>query len=183
MASRDDYLAYALEQEMLKALRQISMSNCQRTQDLALGQMTLAAHSEDGISYLTLGNNTYGVLYGETLHTFRCKEVTVTPRVPVCCSKELPIIYQGLSKYLQPISRLIATHSTLGPCSSIMAGKFKTLKGEWIAATPRLQIAPPPQPLHQHDKISIYHTDMSDGGVYTQDQVEEFSRLLNYPKV
>ena len=24
---------------------------------------------------------------------------------------------------------------------------------------------------------------MSDGGVYTQDQVEEFSRLLNYPKV
>ena len=64
-----------------------------------------------------------------------------------------------------------------------MAGKFQTLKGEWIAATPRLQIAPPPQPLHQQDKISINHTDMSEGGVYTQDQVEEFLRLLNYPKV
>ena len=57
------------------------------------------------------------------------------------------------------------------------------MKGEWIAATPRLQIAPPPQPLHPHDKISINHTDMSDGGVYTQDQVAEFSRPLNYPKV
>ena len=185
MASRDDYLAYALEQEMLKALRQISTSDCQRTQDLALGQLTLAAQSEDGMSYLNLGNNTYGVLYGETLHTFRCKEVRVTPRVPNCCSKELPISYKGQSKYLQPISRIIIQHPSLVPCSSLMAGKFETLKGEWIAATPRLQITSPPQPLHQQDAtgININHTDMSQGGIYTQDQVEEFSKLLNFPKV
>ena len=119
---------------MLKALRKISMSTCQRTQDLALGQMMLAAHSEDGLAYLTLGTNKYGVLYGETLHTFRCREVTVTPRVPGCCSKELPITHQGKPMYLQPISRIITQHPTQVPCSSIMAAKFKTLKGERIAA-------------------------------------------------
>ena len=184
IAARDDYLAYALERQLLKAIDLINHSNCKRTQDLARTQMNLAAHSDDGMQYLVMGENEFGVLWGEALHSFNCRKVQVVPRAADICSKELPVHLDGRSKYLHPITRLLSDHATVVPCSLIMGAKFHTLRDEWVAATPQLQVVPAPQQIPGQQEIyTLNHTDLSTGGIYTDDQVQEFSNLLNFPRV
>ena len=182
--ARDDYLAYALEQKILQAVDMVRHSSCRRTQDLARTQMNLAAHSDDGLQYLNTGDNQFGVLWGESLHTFNCKEVMVNPRRTNVCSKELPVSQGQLSRYLQPISRILTDHATIVPCSTIMAAKFKTDQHRWITANPALRFVEAPNPFpNQQQKYTLNHTEFSTGGIYTSEQVAEFSKLLQFPKL
>ena len=162
IAARDDYLAYALERQLMKAIDLINHSNCRRTQDLARTQMNLAAHADDGLQYLVMGENEFGVLWGETIHSFNCRKVQVVPRAADICSKELPVALDGRSKYLHPITRLLSDHATVVPCSLIMGAKFHTLRDEWVAATPQLQVVPAPQQIPEAAG-DLHHQSHRDG--------------------
>ena len=53
-----------------------------------------------------------------------------------------------------------------------------------MAATPDLQVVATPK--HMEQQILAYpekHVDMSEGGLYTSTQLENFNRLVTYPKV
>ena len=184
VSARDDYLAFALEEQIMNAIKAVDINNCRQTRQLARTQLALASHSDDGMTYIALEENQFGLLWGESLYTFKCSEVIVTPRTGETCTKELPVHHENIKMYLQPLTRTLTQHATIVPCSKMMSGKFKTMKGQYIAANPQLHIVPTPARLEQHQgNVRINHTDMSTGGIYTEDQVTEFTKLLTYPKV
>ena len=87
-------------------------------------------------------------------------------------------------KYFTPLMRVLVDHGTRGPCSAHMPGKFRTSQGPWMAATPDLQVVATPTHLEQQVVVDPgQHVDMSEGGLYTSAGLEEFTRLVTYPKV
>ena len=138
----------------------------------------MAAHSEVG--YLELENNTFGVMLGEVMYSFKCQQVQVTPRVTMECFKELPVHLGGKEKYLTPLTRILVDQGTRVPCSALMPGKFRTEQGQWMAATPALQVVA--TPIHKEQHLNTdpgKHFDMSEGGHST---VGGFHQIGNLSK-
>jgi hypothetical protein len=185
VAARDDYLAWALEQQIIRVALDIQQTSCTRTQDLARTQLALAINSGGGFHNLLLGKNQYGTLWGETIFTFQCEAITVKPRRSTVCTKELAVITSdGAPRYMQPVTRVLSDHPTVAPCSALMPAKYETDQGVWIAATPALSVvAAPSVPANSNHLFEVNHTDMSTGGLYTTEQLTKFGQLLNYPKI
>jgi hypothetical protein len=185
VAARDDYLAWALEQQIIRVASEIQQTQCTRTQDLARTQLSLAINSGGGLHNLLLGENHYGTVWGETIFTFRCKPTTVKPRATKVCTKELAVAtLDGMPRYLQPITRVLSDHPTVTPCSALMPAKYETDQGVWISATPILTVVSAPVKLLKRSHMfQLNHTDMTTGGLYTNEQLVKFGELLNYPKV
>ena len=180
--ARDDFITWSMEDRMKTMLEDLEQSDCTQAQAQAQAQVTMAAHSEVG--YLELENNTFGVMLGEVMYSFKCQQVQVTPRVTTECFKELPVHLGGKEKYLTPLTRILVDQGTRVPCSALMPGKFKTEQGQWMAATPALQVVA--TPIHKEQHLNTdpgKHVDMSEGGLYTTAQLEDFTRLVTYPKV
>ena len=105
---------------MKTMLEDLEQSDCTQAQAQAQAQVTMAAHSEVG--YLELENNTFGVMLGEVMYSFKCQQVQVTPRVTTECFKELPVHLGGKEKYLTPLTRILVDQGTRVPCSALMPG-------------------------------------------------------------
>ena len=167
---------------MRTLLEECEQSYCAKAKAQAQAQVTMAAHSQVG--FLDLKNNTFGVMLGEVMYHFSCQLVNSTPRTMKVCFKELPVYLGRQEKYLTPLLRVLVDYGTRVPCSALKPGKFKTSQGPWIAATPDLQVVATPKNLEQQ-VVSDHrqHVDMSEGGLNTSAQLEDFTRLVTYPKV
>jgi hypothetical protein len=185
VAARDDFLSFAMERKILQAYRAMRHGQCRKLQDLVRTQFALASHNEDGITYINLRNDVFAFLLGEALYTFTCNKIQVIPRSGQKCSKELPVIANSKKIYLHPITRVLVPHSTWVPCSNLMPAKFLTEQGTWIAATPSLQVVPKPAQMEhgKGDDFSLRHTSMAKGGLYTEDQIKDFNRLISYSRL
>ena len=180
--ARDDFITWSMEERMKTLLEGLKQSDCTQAQAQAQAQVTMAAHSEVG--YLELGNHTFGVMLGEVMYSFKCQQVQVNPRAATECFKELPVYLGSKEKYLTPLTRILVDQGTRVPCSALMPGKFKTIQGPWMAATPDLQVVATPIHMEQHLTTDPgKHIDMSEGGLYTTAQLEDFTKLVTYPKV
>ena len=180
--ARDDFITWSMEDRMKTLLEGMEQSDCTQAQAQAQAQVTMAAHSEVG--FLELENNKFGVMLGEVMYSFGCQQVQVTPRPTEGCFKELPVYLGHQEKYLTPLTRILFDHGTRVPCSTLMPGKFRTNQGPWMAATPDLQVVATPNHLElQLSTDPEKHVDMSEGGLYTSKQLDDFTRLVTYPKV
>ena len=185
VACRDDFLSYAMEKKILQAYRAMRHGQCRKLQDLVRTQFALAAHSEDGITYINIRDDVFAFLLGEAIYTFTCDKIQVAPRSGNKCTKELPVMQDNKKMYLNPVTRVLVPHSTWVPCSNLMPAKFLTVQGTWIAANPALVVVPKPAPMEHgkgHD-FSLHHTSMASGGLYTEEQVKDFNRLISYSRL
>jgi len=180
--ARDDFITWSMENRMKTLMEGLEQSDCTQAQAQAQAQVTMAAHSEVG--FLELEHNKFGVMLGEVMYSFSCQQVQVTPRPTEVCFKELPVYLGREEKYLTPLTRILVDHGTRVPCSALMPAKFKTNQGPWMAATPDLQVVATPKHMEQPILADPEeHVDMSEGGLYTSTQLEDFTRLVTYPKV
>ena len=183
IAARDDYITWSMEQKILEAYQAMADTSCRRKKDLLRTQMATSFTHPDGSHHLHLDHNQFGALVGETLYTYQCQGVLVTPREETRCTKELPVTWQEHSYYLEPVTRLLKRFGNPVPCSHLMPSKFRTEDGRWIAATPQLLIASAPREVMEiTDNFNLTHEDMSEGGLYTKQQLDEFAKLLDYPR-
>ena len=182
IACRDDFLAYSMEKKMMEAYQAMSGATCKRQADLLRSQMATAFTSDTGSHHLHLGPNLFGAIIGETLYTYACDPVLVTPREEERCTKELAVNFEGHRYYLEPSTRILKRYGNPIPCSQVMPPKYKTEDGRWIATTPLLMMTEAPRRvLEVTDNFTLTHEDMSEGGLYTPQQLDDFTRQLQYP--
>ena len=183
VAARDDYLSWALEQRILEAYDIVSNQRCHREQDMLKHMLSTSFTSPDGFHHLHLGENRFGALIGEVLYEYTCTEVEVQPRRTKRCTQELPVMWEKKNFFLEPISRLMKTYGNAVPCSQLLETKFLTKDGRWLTANPGLKYATAPHQFMDFSQgLNWTHIDMASGGLYTEDQIEDFQRLLNYPR-
>ena len=182
IAARDDFITWSMEDHMKVMLEELEQSDCAQAQAQAQAQVTMAAHSKVG--YLELENNKFVIMLGEVMYRCSCQQVQVTPQPMKECFKELPVYMGSWEKCLTPVTRILVDHGTRVPCSELMPGKFKTTQGPWMAATLELQVVATPVHMEQQlTKDTEKHINMSEGGLYTTAQLEDFNRLVTYPRV
>ena len=185
IAARDDYITWSMEGKIMQAYRAISRSQCQRKKDILHTQLATSFTNPEGSHHIHLDHNRFGALVGETLFIYQCQPVLVQPRAESRCTKELPVSLNGHKYFLEPVSRLLKRYGNPVPCSHLMPSKFLTTQGQWIAATPQLMVTSTPEEMTDIPKggdFNLTHTDMTEGGLYTTQQVQEFAKLLNYPR-
>ena len=183
IAARDDYITWSMEQKILQAYQVMADTSCRRRKDLLHTQMATSFSNPHGSHHLHLGENLFGALVGETLYTYQCQTVKVTPREETRCTKELPVVWEEHNYYLEPVSRLLKKYGNPVPCSHLMPNKFRTEDGRWIAATPELMVTQAPKEVTEIEgNLNLTHVDMSEGGLYTNQQLAEFTKLLEYPR-
>ena len=185
IAARDDYITWSMEGKIMQAYRAISRSQCQRKKDILHTQLATSFTNPEGSHHIHLDHNRFGALVGETLFIYQCQPVLVQPRAESRCTKELPVSLNGHKYFLEPVSRLLKRYGNPVPCSHLMPSKFLTNQGQWIAATPQLMVTSTPEEMTDIPKggdFNLTHTDMTEGGLYTTQQVQEFAKLLNYPR-
>ena len=186
IAARDDYITWSMEQKIMQAYRAMSNNECQRKKDILHTQLATSYTNPEGSHHIHLDQNKFGAIVGETLYTYQCQPVVVQPRTETRCTKELPVSLDGHKYFLEPVSRLVKRYGNPVPCSHLMPSKFLTNQGQWIAATPQLMITQAPKEMTELSggagEFNMTHTDMTEGGLYTTQQVQEFTKLLNYPR-
>ena len=183
VAARDDYLSWALEERILETYDIVSNQRCHREQDMLKNQMATSFTSPEGFHHLHLGKNRFGALIGEVLYEYTCMEVEVQPRRTKRCTQELPVVWEQKNFYLEPISRLMKTYGNVVPCSQLLETKFLTKNGRWLTANPGLRYTTAPRQFVDFSQgLNWTHIDMASGGLYTPTQLEDFQRLLNYPR-
>ena len=185
IAARDDYITWSMEEKIMKAYRAISSNQCQRRKDILHTQLATSFTNPEGSHHIHLDHNKFGAIVGETLFTYQCQPVVVQPRAESRCTKELPVSLNGHKYFLEPVSRLLKRYGNPVPCSHLMPSKFLTSQGQWIAATPQLMVTAAPEEMidiPEGGDFNLNHTDMTEGGLYTTQQVQEFTKLLNYPR-
>ena len=183
VAARDDYLSWALEQRILETYSIVSNQRCHREQDMLKNQMATSFTSPEGFHHLHLGENRFGALIGEVLYEYTCTEVNVEPRRTKRCTQELPVVWENKNFFLEPISRLMKTYGNVVPCSHLLEAKFLTTDGRWLTANPELKYTTAPHQFVDFSQgMNWSHIDMASGGLYTPTQLEDFQRLLNYPR-
>ena len=185
VAARDDYIMYSLEEKLKKVYSISKNTECLNTQQIAMAQLAMHSASVENLNYLQIKGETFGVIVGESIFQFECNEIIVSPRETNSCFRELPVTYNGLNYFLEPVSRLLTSQASQVPCTSTLPAKYQTIGGAWIATAPRLYITTNPKPSLQSSltAFNISHEDMSQGGLYTEQQLEEFVKLIQYPRL
>ena len=183
VSAKDDYLSWALEERILETYDLVSNQRCHREQDMLKNQMATSFTSPEGFHHLHLGGNNFASIIGEAIYRYTCQEVQVQPRATKRCTQELPVRWEQKNFFLEPISRLMKTYGNVVPCSQLLETKFLTKDGGWLSASPRLKYTTAPQQFMDFSQGPNWtHIDMASGGLYTPTQLEDFQRLLNYPR-
>jgi hypothetical protein len=112
----------------------------------------------------------------EVIHLIKCIPVTCKVRHTETCHNELPIIYNNVSMFLLPRSRIITKSDTVRDCNELLSVMYK-IHDIWfrIGTRPTETLLPPIiQPLTKPVWKYISPTTLATSGIYTSEDLESF---------
>ncbi len=96
--------------------------------------------------------------------------VEVVPRTCPNCKEEVPVLYNGVEVFVDPISYMIKTAGSPVHCNDIAPPRYK-LAGKWYCSHPELRECHDLEPVVIHD---MKVTDIDSGwSIYTEKKMAE----------
>ena len=172
--ARDDYLAAELENRILETHKMQATGSCERMiQHHATQDQLIPIEGQEGV---------FGRMRGEVLSLVHCYKRTVQPNeMGTKCYVELPVTYNRKVYFLEASSRRMKRYGTEQPCDPIAASQFKTNENLWITLTPKLHVVTPPQVTKLAELNITKHIDMSKGGIFTHQQLQQWELSASFP--
>ena len=184
--NRDDFLYAHIKEQVDDEFFGLAKHTCERLQEDRLTQLFIT-HKFSGYRGFQLRNGTFAVSAGEVSYLFECEKVLVMPVVSEKCYRNQPVRIindtTATVRYLEPITRQIVSSGSVIPCNPRFAAKFETVTGNWISTFPVISSIPEPE---KHEfaefifETGLAPTDFSDGGVYTQEELDELHHFLQF---
>jgi len=163
IAGAADYLMYAIEKNYKLLKSQFFTDLCQyRVESFTQGIFKLEQH--------------YGLIRGQALFSFDCKNSIANVREEKYCFDKVPVEPSG---FVDPISKLYAKDAARIPCTTTFPLTVKTTTG-WIQLSPNIKSVPAPED-RANQIVQPSHEDMSTGGFYTERETIEWEQLINFP--
>lgn len=125
-------------------------------------------------------NGTFAFSSGETIYLYDCQSVVVLPRETKRCFENLPIFSNHSKGFLTPLTRKVVFSSSPVPCTSTFMGKYHTLQGDWISATPKIVSVSGPTYMGKITGMRANFTkeiDWARSGLYEEEQFKNSQRL------
>ena len=128
--------------------------------------------SKDELVEMTGGR--FGRRSGDVLYTFECVQKTGKITGGKSCYDRIPL---QNSVFVDPTTRIGTQHATIKECNQKFPEAIKTNEG-WVALPDLSPIKDPSQ--FQGEMSNMTHEDMSRGGLYTTEEIEEWEQFITY---
>ncbi len=127
----------------------------------------------------------HALTLGETVLVYTCERVVVEiKKNSTECYSSLPVIYNGVTKYLSPVTRVLQNFAELQACSRLAPVYFKIRGDTWIKLTPTIEIVEkPPKILNPTEPITLglsKYRHISASGLFNLEDVRQFEQQLHY---
>ena len=116
----------------------------------------------------------FGRRSGDILYTFRCIPKIGKLQSGKKCFDRIPLQNEV---YVDPITKIGTRHSTSRECNSLFPEAVLTMEG-WVSL-PELRPIKEPNKFVNND-VDVSHEDMSRGGLYTNQELEEWEQFISY---
>ena len=160
--ARDDYMAFELEKQIADQEAQTQSRICHDSLKNRQNELVQL----DGPYFLRRN--------GDAVEHFKCaeKKGQLADNLEVCYD-EIPV--EG--GFVKVSTRTFTTHAAQRPCNRHFGLKVLTAEGIWIELNPEAKKIQEPAdlPAIEHD---LHHEDLSDGGIYTETELEAWTRHL-----
>ena len=160
--ARDDYIAFELEKRIADQEAQVKSRICHDSLKNRQNELVQL----DGPFFIRRN--------GDTVEHFKCAQKKGQLRDDMdVCHDEIPIV-EG---FVRVPTRTFTAHSAPRPCNKHYGLKVLTSEGIWVELNPEAKKIQEPAnlPAIEHD---LHHEDLSDGGIYTETELEAWTRHL-----
>ena len=138
---------------------------------------------------MSFGDGVIGRIMGEVLITIECKKIDVKLRPVEECTSELPVIYNNEPRYVMPVTRILLEPNVkptmVENCTFSMSPMFKINDKNWIRL-PKREKVPTPETLSlinlQKNQKFEPLTGIPQGGIYTEQNLEDYRRMVMFPQ-
>ena len=160
--ARDDYLAFELEKKIVDQEAQTRSRICHDSLKSRQNELVQL----DGPFFLRRN--------GDAVEHFKCaqKKGQLADDLEVCYD-EIPIV----GGFVKVSTKTFTAHAAPKPCNRYFGLKLLTAEDVWIELNPTAKKIQEPAdlPAIDHD---LHHEDLSDGGIYTEKELEAWTRHL-----
>ena len=161
--ARDDYLAFEIEKKLADQETQTQSRLCQDSLRYRQNELVQL----DGPFFIRRN--------GDAVEHFKCKAKTgqLADNLDVCYADHIPII----GGFVKVSTRTFTAHAAPRACNRHYGLKVLTAEGVWIELNPEAKKIHEPAdlPAIEHE---LHHEDLSDGGIYTETELEAWTRHL-----
>ena len=160
--ARDDYIAFELEKRIADQEAQVKSRICHDSLKNRQNELVQL----DGPFFIRRN--------GDTVEHFKCAKKKGQLRDDMdICHDDIPIT----GGFVKVPTRTFTAHSAPKPCNKHFGLKVLTSEGIWIELNPEAKKIQEPAnlPAIEHD---LHHEDLSDGGIYTETELEAWTRHL-----
>ena len=165
----DDYLEYSIVQK-------VSDSAAVHASNLCREQM----QGRRGEGPVPLAHGKYGLVKGNILYVFLCKNGTGNILELDKCHEDIPI-QSNPPKFVDTTTQILKSHSPVAICDKRFPLTVKATTG-WITINPHIQPTSPPESGRPEVPAEEFkHQDLHLSGLYTQEQREAWEALVNFP--
>ena len=123
---------------------------------------------------IEMSDGRFGRRSGDVLYTFDCIQKTGKVMGSKQCYDRIPL---KNNIFVDPTTRIGTRHATIKECNKLFPEAIKTNEG-WIAMPNLSPIKDPSQ--FQGRMSNTSHEDMSRGGLYTTEEIEEWEQFIAY---
>ena len=167
MASRDNFLAYMLENSLNGLDEQLTTALCE------------VKRTKQDDNPFHLQGELYGMIRGEILYRFKCVSATALLREEANCFDHVPLktVPPG---YMHPSTKIFTTVAAMVECNTHFPLKVKA-KEAWVTIGPKIKPEAAPQAYQEFQKIREHINMAGAGGIYTTTEQVAWETLINYP--
>ena len=159
-----DYLLYQTERLVLATRTSTTTTLCQEK------------FTQGGDGLIPMGRDgRFGRRSGDVLYIFKCHKKTGKVQASNQCYDRIPL--EGSNEFIDPYTKVATKHGVVKECNRAFPEALLTLEG-WVAL-PSLRPIPEPTKYTLSD-TGIEHEDMARGGLYTREEMDEWSHFISY---
>ena len=126
---------------------------------------------------ITLNDGNMAKRNGDVLYVFKCEDKIGKILASDVCFDKIPLD-DGIT-FVDPITRIATQFKTIRDCNTHFPQIIETLDG-WVSINPELKQVKPPQGNPAIEHTETPHEDLSQGGLYTKEEMESWETLIQY---
>ena len=154
-------------------------------------------HRDPALMTWFLGNATFATSSGEVIYVYRCRPLLVRAETSNVCYNGIPVRplqnndplnNNATSLFMEPLTHRLSGQGIPIPCSQGYVAKYQNAFGSWTMVTPSILPATPPGDpfegqLNAVERIFKDRLDWSEGGIYTEEELNDMHRYRDFPRV
>ena len=157
-----DYVLYEAERLTMNIAESTYRDMCKQ----------LYEKSKDEVIPMT--NGKFGRRSGDILYTFGCVKKTGKLMASRECHDRIPL---ESNIFVDSTTRIGTRHATIKECNDLFPEAVRVKEG-WVSLPNLKPIQEPSQ--FQGRKTNVTHEDMSRGGLYTTEEIEQWEKFISY---